>query len=367
MQTRILVGLSIAVLLVGAAILGGCGGTTHQTLEADGATFVGRATCAVCHSDIDALYTTTAHGEDFGDPAGNNSGLDFIRGFGGRCQPCHTVGFDEPSGFNPDGSTPHLESIGCEECHGPGSKHVEDPSGSSMKVAAVNRDEESGTKFMHIPIDQRTCWDCHVPDYKILTEGNTSITDASLLDTAPGRITVHHPQAVFLLGEYGYEHPPDPGPHALVDNTCVTCHLNEEQSSTPLATKNAEEATHGGDALEPDLTTCAQCHESEAEALEDFEELEEEINDLLIELGGEDPSEPGEPDESGSGGLLNAYAVANSIDLDNNSDPNNPVVQRYKGARHNWAFVLHDGSHGAHNPYFALDVLHEAEDLLTGP
>ena len=42
------------------------------------------------------------------------------------CVTCHVVGYRYQSGFvNPE-ETPELKDVGCEQCHGPGSKHVED-------------------------------------------------------------------------------------------------------------------------------------------------------------------------------------------------------------------------------------------------
>lgn len=342
-EKRAVAGLIIAVALL-ALILGGCGGSRHVAAPTAAARFVGRATCAGCHSGIDADFSLQAHGLDFLTAHG-----DQIYGYGGRCAPCHTVGYDEPSGFDPNGSTPYLESIGCEECHGPGGDHASNPSSSN-----INR----------VPIAEETCWDCHVSSYKEVRGPVPTVTDASLYEKAPGSITIHHPQTLFLLGEYGYEHLSDPGPHALVNNTCVSCHLNPVESATTLGLRNAGHANHGDGALHPDLTTCARCHDSEQEAKSLFEGFEEEMEEQLIELGGEDPSNPGEPDADCGGGLLNSYAATHNIDLDNNSDPDNQYVKNYKGARHNYEYLLHDGSYGAHNPPFAEALLEEARQLL---
>ncbi len=340
------VGVMVVVVGVVGTIIVGCGGGTSQVVPPDGdlvATYVGRAVCATCHGHIDLEYSEQAHGLDFRTAHG-----DQIDGYGGGCASCHTTGYGDYSGFVLGGSTPHLEGIGCEECHGPGSQHAADP--SELNIAAV-------------PTAETSCWDCHVAGSKhALDSIRRAVTDADLRDSDPDGVSVHHPQTPFLLGVYGYDRTDEPGPHRWVDNTCVTCHLNPDQSATPLHI--GVPSDHGEDSLHPDLTSCAYCHGSEGHALEEFEELEEDIIAQLIELGGEDPLDAGHPDHSAEGGLLAAFATANSIVLDANPDPNDPHVKAYKGARHNYMFVLADASWGTHNPDFAQALLEDARTLL---
>ncbi len=345
MQVRKMV-VAIAVMMVVGAVVGtmivGCGGGTSQVVPPDGdfvATYVGRAVCATCHGHIDNEYSDQAHGLDFR----TAHGRDLVGDYSGGCASCHTTGMGEASGYVADGSTPHLEGIGCEECHGPGSEHAADP--SELNIAAV-------------PTAETSCWDCHVAGGKHdLDSLRRAVTDADLRGSDPDSISVHHPQAPFLLGVYGYNRTDEPGPHRLVDNTCVTCHLNPVQSATPLHI--GVPADHGEESLHPDLTTCAYCHGSEGTSQDIFEELEEDIILQLIALGGEDA---GAPDHSAEGGFLAAFAAANSIDA--SSDPDSAAVQAYKGARHNYMFVLADASYGTHNPEFARDLLEDARALL---
>jgi hypothetical protein len=373
MRTRTLIALSAGLLAVGVVVmLVGCGGTTHQTLEASGPTFVGRAACAVCHADINAAFGTQAHGQDFSTPSGNSSHIDFINGYGGACQPCHVTGYGEPSGWLPDNSRPYLVNIGCEECHGPGSEHVADPSKAALVTDTKDRGPNSGTQFMPKPIDQDTCWDCHVPTYKWLdTPHETS--DLTLHDVVPADISGHYRQLPFLLGYLGYNDgtAPEGGPHALVDNTCPTCHLNRNATTVfpgedegASAMKDGTDPIHGATALVPDLATCATCHGSEGSAATRVEHFEEELDGLLKALGGTDPSDADEPDPAAGGGLLHAYAVAHGIDVNSNNNPDDPHVIAYKGAFFDYGYVLGDSSHGIHNPPFAEKLLEEAADLI---
>ncbi len=353
--------LAGAVLLL-AVMMGGCGGHSAQAPQpgppgVGTATFVGQAVCEGCHSDVAAEYATQAHGAvNWGgsfrnkrDPSNN-----VITGYGGACQPCHTVGYGERSGFQPDGSTPELEGIGCEECHGPGSNHAAAPSSASTNGH---------------PSGKETCYDCHAQSYKLLDTVVPPVTDADLAGSAPGSVSVHHPQAAFLEGVRGFDIPTQPSPHTLVQDQCVGCHLNPQPSAFTLGdtVAHGDELDHGGDGLHPDTATCAPCHGGEAGAAALFEHFEEEIVDALIELAGEDPANPGHPNEDVDGGAIGAFAAAHSIDMGDNSNPDDPNAKKLKGAIYCVEYIMSDGSYGAHNPEFAEDLLEKARDLLGLP
>lgn len=129
------------------------------------------------------------------------------------CGSCHTTG------YNPDGHQDDLEGIigtwafegvQCEECHGPGSRHAEDPYGVQMTI-----DRSS-----------QLCGECHIRD-------NTAIIDA-----ADG-FTKHHEQYEELFSSK----------HFAI--SCVTCH-------DPHAS-----AVYADEELNPSQgirQVCAACH-----------------------------------------------------------------------------------------------------------
>jgi len=95
---------------------------------ADGATYVGSESCESCHESAYAAWENSKHanawetlekaerGDRYGWPVTHYP----------DCVTCHVVGYRYQSGFvNPE-ETPELKDVGCEQCHGPGSKHVED-------------------------------------------------------------------------------------------------------------------------------------------------------------------------------------------------------------------------------------------------
>jgi hypothetical protein len=350
----------LAALVVSVVLVGGCGG--HGGIVPPGgggvgvAAFVGRTVCAACHSDIDAdfgsywngteyvpfhpdgthaAYATwenfkgSAHGQDMRSKGPGNRDV-LTNGCGTTC---HTVGWQEPTGFTSTAQTPHLEGIGCEECHGTGSLHAGDPSTTN-----INR----------VP-DDKNCWDCHVPSYKLLDTPVPTVTDATYYNTNPGSVSPHFRQAPFLFGFEGYNLPQMASPHSLVDNTCVTCHLNENSADK-----------HGEDALEPDFTACGPCHGSPGAAQTLLAAFDEEIEELLIELAGE--SSPGVPNSSPTGGLIGAYATNNGIVLNSNNQKDLQVVKNYKAARNNWYLV--EGGCPVHNPDFARKLLEDAKALV---
>ena len=343
----------VAVCAILPLVLGGCGGgSTYAPPGVVGAaSFVGRAVCATCHGAIDAEFSTQNHGLNFRVVHG-----DQIDGRGGACAPCHTTGFQEPSGFVLGGSTPHLEGIGCEECHGPGSKHAAAPAADN-----INR----------VPDAQTTCWDCHAGSYKVLRGSVGATTDLDLRNTAPSKIHATHYQTPFLLGKGGYNIDSMPGPHTFVDNTCVTCHLNPDPNSVNLEQAGGppDHVSHNDDSLKPDLATCAHCHGSDLRAQSKFDAFKEEIYAELIVLGGVDHTDPSLPDAAANGGLLADYAndpahpFLNGAELGKNDHPDTGYVRRYKAARWNYSAIL--AGCFVHNPPFTQKLIEDAKERLS--
>lgn len=71
-----------------------------------------------------------------------------------ECVVCHVIGMDYESGFISEQQTPHLKDVGCENCHGPGSKHNEKP--HEVKTSEP----------------KMTCIQCHTPEHSSDYAGN---------------------------------------------------------------------------------------------------------------------------------------------------------------------------------------------------
>ena len=99
--------------------------TTQRQLHPDGAEFVGAETCGECHTSAYAIWEKTKHA------LATQVLLPKDRHYDPECIRCHATGWDPQlvipweTGYVSMQATPHLVGNGCENCHGPGSKHVE--------------------------------------------------------------------------------------------------------------------------------------------------------------------------------------------------------------------------------------------------
>lgn len=88
-----------------------------------GASYVGSRACASCHAEAYTWWSAHPHGHAYATLASRNKQFHL------ECVGCHVTGYQRPGGANVthllDGA---LENVGCENCHGPGSRHVADPS-----------------------------------------------------------------------------------------------------------------------------------------------------------------------------------------------------------------------------------------------
>jgi hypothetical protein len=89
-----------------------------------GATYVGAETCKRCHPNTYLKWSTTKHSQAFialeHDPKPDTK-------YDAECVACHTTGFEYTSGWRSETATPYLKGNQCENCHGPGSKHISNP------------------------------------------------------------------------------------------------------------------------------------------------------------------------------------------------------------------------------------------------
>jgi peroxiredoxin len=102
-------------------ILEAQGRPREPVLGGANARFVGSAACQSCHASEYASWEKGPHAHAIGSlEQKKKTGED-------ACLKCHVTGFGRPGGF-PRGGTvaanAGLASVGCEDCHGPGSEHV---------------------------------------------------------------------------------------------------------------------------------------------------------------------------------------------------------------------------------------------------
>ena len=107
-------------------------------------TFVGTAKCAECHEEAYDFWKKTKHADAWETLVKDNKQYDLT------CVGCHVVGYQKPGGFCRIKDVSGFEDVGCENCHGPGSAHVEDSEPESIVLKST----------------EATCaGECHVPEH----------------------------------------------------------------------------------------------------------------------------------------------------------------------------------------------------------
>lgn len=106
--------------------------------------YMGTAACVTCHQEAFDFWKTTKHAKAWWTLERDAKHYDFT------CVGCHSVGFREPGGFCILKGSEMYHNVGCESCHGPGSRHAQAPT-----PGTIDRGDTPAT-----------CADgCHVPEH----------------------------------------------------------------------------------------------------------------------------------------------------------------------------------------------------------
>lgn len=117
----------------------------------NGLEYVGSESCSTCHEYEYEKWSSRAHAHAFAILERVGSAFD------PECVICHVVGAEYEGGFISASDTPHLRNVGCENCHGPGSEHI--------NTAGAVETTEPKSK----------CIDCHTPDQSANYPGNEQL------------------------------------------------------------------------------------------------------------------------------------------------------------------------------------------------
>ena len=138
--------------------------------------YVGSKTCKKCHVKIYKSWVETKHGKTMEvlapghcDESKTKASLDVAKDYSAdeSCLKCHSTGFGKAGGYAvPDASDEKavkkmedLAGVGCESCHGPGSKYVEVFKEIKKSKRTYKVDELYAVGLTKI--EASTCTDCH--------------------------------------------------------------------------------------------------------------------------------------------------------------------------------------------------------------
>lgn len=276
--------------------------------------------CMDCHND-----TTVITGKKTGwSESMHGTGEAFGRGTGAGCAGCHSGGaFSDmvAAGLTPDTvevGDPEPTRQSCRACHQVHTSYtVADwalETTAPVALYALEGVIYDGGKG-------NLCANCHQPRRAIDEADPNGIISVTSTHWGPH----HGPQSTMLLGLAGAGDVIGfPSAHAmLVRDTCVTCHIGQDNSHT----------------FEPVVSACVVCH-SDAEDF-DINGVQTEVEALIAQVG--------------------ELLVAKGL-LD---EAGHPVVGDYTAAEAsalwNYIFIeIEDGSLGVHNPAYTKALLEAA-------
>jgi hypothetical protein len=112
------------------------------------ATYRGNASCSSCHYREYQFWKKTGHAQAWTTLTRAQSDYDL------SCVGCHMTGYLKPGGSSLS-ERAELHAVGCESCHGPGSRHEDAPDPEKKALIARN-------------LPEGTCLTCHTPEHSDL-------------------------------------------------------------------------------------------------------------------------------------------------------------------------------------------------------
>jgi hypothetical protein len=251
----------------------------------------------------------------------------------------------------PDTSEFALEPIVCQACH---SSHSAANPGQMRTVANVVLVEANGQQpTVSDGGVGKLCMHCHHARHS--AEEQLEFGDAHF---GPHPST----QGDMLSGNSGYEGVASAGfvwgraIHLYIENSCKTCHLQTQEygsEQNPAVT---------GHLFVPTVEACAYCHGT----ITDFEEIP-----ASGDFDGDGTVEGLQVEVEGLIELLTEALVADGLDTVGTDvagalgdTAKSTYTQREAG--YNLVFVEDDGSMGVHNPRYAVKLLQQSYEFLTG-
>ena len=132
-----------------------------------GRSYVGNEACAECHTVASDVFEQTPHAHATTSISNPTQRSDIPRIYDPECVSCHVTGWD-PQGYVPYKSgyidftqSMHLRSNGCENCHGPGSRHVAAQTGIIDATEAEMAKFQAEMRLTLAEAKESKCFACH--------------------------------------------------------------------------------------------------------------------------------------------------------------------------------------------------------------
>jgi hypothetical protein len=136
--------------------------------------YIGSETCGNCHPHAYKIWEDkentkeSKHSRAF-ETLVKRAKHPSLRQFDGECVACHTVGFQHNTGYMDPANKPkqnlRLLNVGCENCHGPGSDHANNPNNVAiqklMNPFKAKADEGTAAKILRLNQLDHFCQKCH--------------------------------------------------------------------------------------------------------------------------------------------------------------------------------------------------------------
>jgi len=132
-------------------------------VEAGQSSYVGVEVCSSCHLEERAFWNKMRHAKAY------DTLVSQHKEFNLECVSCHVTGYEKPGGS----TVVHVENltaVQCEVCHGPGSRHVADP--SDMKLIDLEPPRTMCASSCHHPPHVGPTWNVDEAWPKIIGEGH---------------------------------------------------------------------------------------------------------------------------------------------------------------------------------------------------
>jgi hypothetical protein len=127
------------------------------------AKYVGSERCQKCHDSEYKVWAASAHSHAYDTLV--KATRPALRQYDGECVKCHVVGFEYQTGYTDEKATAPLLHVGCESCHGPGSRHIannfDEKLNALMNPWKPKPDEDDGARKRRLNQIDQFCQKCH--------------------------------------------------------------------------------------------------------------------------------------------------------------------------------------------------------------